>query len=390
MHDVLAGHVGNGELPGIITLVSRHGEVHVDVIGTLAVGGTAPMERDTIFRISSMTKPIVAAAAMILVEECRLRLDEPVDELLPELADRQVLKSLESELDDTVPANRPITLRDLLTFRWGMGQIIGPPDQYPILAVGTERKVITGAPEPSSMLPADEWLRRLGELPLMHQPGEKWLYNTGSDVLGVLISRVTGQSLEEFLRARIFEPLGMADTAFSVPARDVDRLATSYMPNMKSGELELFDEGAGGQWTSPPPFQSGAGGLVSTVDDYLAFGTMMLNGGRVGSAERILSRLSVQVMTTDQLTPAQKAISGFIPGYFDNLGWGFGMSVATGRDGLFSVPGRYGWDGGLGTTWATDPAEDMVGIMMSQRAGFPLMSKVYQDFWTSAYQAIDD
>jgi CubicO group peptidase (beta-lactamase class C family) len=301
-----------------------------------------------------------------------------------------VLTSLESKLDDTVPANRPITLRDLLTFRWGMGQIIGPPDQYPILAVGTERKVITGAPEPSSMLPADEWLRRLGELPLMHQPGEKWLYNTGSDVLGVLISRVTGQSLEEFLRDRIFEPLGMADTAFSVPARDVDRLATSYMPNMKSGELELFDEAAGGQWTSPPPFQSGAGGLVSTVDDYLAFGTMMLNGGRVGSAERILSRLSVQVMTTDQLTPAQKAISGFIPGYFDNLGWGFGMSVATGRDGLFSVPGRYGWDGGLGTTWATDPAEGMVGIMMSQRAGFPLMSKVYQDFWTSAYQAIDD
>jgi CubicO group peptidase (beta-lactamase class C family) len=389
MHDVLAGHVDSGELPGVVTLISRHGEVHVDAIGKMALLGAAPMARDTIFRISSMTKPIVAAATMILVEECRLRLDEPVDGLLPELADRRVLKALDGPLDDTVPANRPITLRDLLTFRLGIGQMFGSPDKYPILAAGTERKVITGAPDPSSMLPPDEWLRRLGELPLMHQPGEKWLYNTGSDILGVLISRITGKSLEEFLRDRIFDPLGMADTAFSVPAKGVDRLATSYMPNQKSGALDVFDKAADGQWTTPPPFQSGAGGLVSTVDDYLTFALMLLRQGRHGS-ERILSRPSVQVMTTDQLTPAQKAVSGFLPGYFDNLGWGFGVSVVTGRDGLFSVPGRYGWDGGLGTTWANDPAEDMVAIMLTQRAGFPQVSPIYQDFWTSVYQAIDD
>ncbi|HEX5403934.1 MAG TPA: serine hydrolase domain-containing protein [Pseudonocardiaceae bacterium] len=388
MHDVLAGHVDNGELPGMITLVSRHGDVHVDVIGTLAMGGTAQMERDTIFRVASMTKPIVAAAAMILVEECRLGLDEPVDGLLPELADRRVLTSLESQLDDTVPANRSITLRDLLTFRLGIGQLMAPPDKYPILAAATEQKVITGPPDPTSMLPADEWLRRLGELPLMYQPGERWLYNTGSDILGVLIARATDQSLEDFLRDRIFEPLGMVDTAFSLPAKDVDRLATSYMPNQQTGELEVFDT-QNGMWAAPPPFQSGAGGLVSTVDDYLAFGTMMLNQGRYRT-RRILSRPSVAAMTTDQLTQAQKAVSGFLPGYFDNLGWGFGVSVVTGRDTPYATPGRYGWDGGLGTTWATDPAEDLVAVLLTQRAGFPLVSKVYQDFWTSVYAAIDD
>ncbi len=390
MHEVMAGYVERGEVPGLVTLVSRRGEVHVDAIGMKAVSDSDPIRRDTIFRISSMTKPITAAATMILVEECKVRLDEPVDRWLPELAGRKVLKRLDGPLDDTVPANRPITLRDLLTFRMGFGQMMAPPDAYPILKAASEQQIGMGPPSPS-MLPApDEWMRRLGRLPLMHQPGERWMYNTGSDVLGVLIVRVSGQPLETFFQERIFEPLGMKDTGFSVPTPKLDRLATSYWTDPESGELAVYDEAEGGQWSRSPAFPSGAGGLVSTIDDYLAFGQMMLNQGKHGN-ERILSRLSVETMTTDQLTPEQKAVSGLVPGYFDSHGWGFGVSMVTRRDDVAAVPGRYGWDGGLGTSWYSDPREEMVTILMTQRAWTsPSPPNVCLDFWTSAYQAIDD
>src|SRR5437899_7603057 len=365
MHEVMAGYVERGEVPGLVTLISRRGEVHVDVIGTQAIGASPPMRRDTIFRISSMTKPITAAATMILVEECKVRLDELVDRWLPELAERKVLRRLEGPLDDTVPTNRPITVRDLLTFRMGFGQMMAPPDAYPILSAANEQQIGMGPPSPSTMPAPNEWMRRLGQLPLMHQPGEQWMYNTGSDVLGVLIARTSGQPLETFLRQRIFEPLEMRDTGFSVPEASLDRLATSYWTDPASGKLTVYDEARGGQWSYPPAFPSGAGGLVSTIDDYLAFGQMMLSQGKHGN-ERILSRLSVELMTTDQLTPEQKAVSGLVPGFFDNQGWGFGVSVITRRDDLAAVPGRYGWDGGLGTSWHSDPREEMVTILLTQ------------------------
>src|SRR5438874_12144506 len=231
MHDVMKGYVERGEVPGLITLVSRRGEVHINVIGTMAYEVSDSIQRDTIFRISSMTKPITAVATMILVEECKLRLDDPVDRLLPELADRKVLKRLDGPLDDVVPAQRPITVRDLLTFRMGFGQMMALPDAYPILKAANEQQIGMGPPSPDLQPAPDEWIRRLGQLPLMHQPGEKWMYNTGSDVLGVLIARASGQQLEAFLRERIFEPLGMKDTAFSVSAASLDRLATSYSTN---------------------------------------------------------------------------------------------------------------------------------------------------------------
>jgi CubicO group peptidase (beta-lactamase class C family) len=389
MHQVMAGYVERGEVPGVVTVISRRGEAHFDAIGTKAVGGSDPIQRDTIFRISSMTKPVAAVATMILVEECKLRLDDPVDRLLPELANRGVLKRLDGPLDETVPANRPITVRDLLTFRMGFGQMIASPEAYPILKAAIELEIGMGPPSPSTIPAPDEWIHRLGTLPLMHQPGERWMYNTGSDALGVLIARASGQPLEAFLRERIFEPLGMSDTAFSVPAGKLDRLATSYQVDPQTGALELFDRAEGGQWSRPPAFPSAGGGLVSTIDDYLAFGQMLLSNGRHGS-ERLLSRPSVQTMTSDQLTPEQKATSGFLPGYFDSRGWGFGVSVTTRRDDLAGVPGRFGWDGGLGTSWSSDPSEDMVAILMTQRAAFPLFSPIYLDFWTSVYQTIDD
>src|SRR2546421_9103619 len=169
MHDVMAGHVERGEVPGIATLVSRRGEVHVDAIGTKAVGGSDRIRRDTIFRISSMTKPVTAAAAMILVEECKLRLDEPVDRLLPELAGRKVLKRLDGPLGATVPANRPITVRDLLTFRMGFGIVMAPPGTYPIQAAVDGLRLSQGPPRPAAVPAPDEWMHRLATLPLIHQ-----------------------------------------------------------------------------------------------------------------------------------------------------------------------------------------------------------------------------
>jgi CubicO group peptidase (beta-lactamase class C family) len=384
MHDVLAGQVDHGVLPGLVTVVSRHGEGEIDAIGTQAFGDGTPMRRDTIFRISSMTKPVVAAAAMILVEQCRLRLDDPVDPLLPELADRRVLASVDGPLEDTVPADRPITLRDLLTFRLGIGVLDGSPDERPILAAMAERSVAAGPPQPAARPDAEEFLRRLGELPLMFQPGQQWQYHTAAEVLGVLVARAAGQPLETFLRERLFDPLGMADTGFSVPADRIDRLASAYLGDRPAGDLTLYDA-PDGQWATPPAFQSGTDGLVSTADDFLAFGTMLLRHGRYGG-DQVLSRRSVELMTSDRLAPDQAERSGF-PGL---QGWGFGMSVTLLRDGVSTSPGQYGWSGGLGTGWYNDPAEDMVTILLTQRAVFPLHSTTHGDFFTLAYQAVDD
>jgi len=385
MDDIMTRHVENGSMPGLVTLVGRHGEIHVDAIGNMAIGG-APMRRDTIFRIASMTKPVAAAAAMILVEECKLRLDDPVDEFLPELADRRVLRTIESEIDDTVPARRAIALRDVLTFRLGYGAIMVFPARFPIQKAITEAGLAPGPVLPS--FPPDELMRRYGKLPLIHQPGERWLYNSGSEILGVLIARASGTTLGEFLRERIFDPLGMNDTAFHVPPSKLDRFATTYSRDRETGKLKVFDDPVTGKFSKPPVFENASGGLVSTAEDFNAFAQMMLNGGRLGST-RILSRPSVELMTTDQIAPEQKL--GSEPFFNDNRGWGFGLSVFTRRDHLHSVPGRFGWDGGYGTSWYSDPKEQLTGILLTQRMmESPQPPTVMADFWVAAYQTIDD
>jgi CubicO group peptidase (beta-lactamase class C family) len=385
MHDVMAGHVDDGSMPGLVSLVSRRGEVFVDTIGKMAFDG-APMARDTIFRITSMTKPITAVAAMILVEECKLRLDDPVDRWLPELANRKVLRAIDAPLDDTVSARRAITLRDLLTFRLGYGMIMVFPDRYPIQKAVAEAGFAPGPVFPS--FPPDELMKRYGSLPLLYQPGERWLYNSGTEILGVLIARVAGTTFGEFLRERIFAPLGMKDTAFSVPEAKRNRFATCYIGDHATQGLKVFDDPVTGKFSSPPVFENGSAGLVSTADDFNAFGQMMLNGGRIGS-ERILSRPSVELMTTDQITSEQKLGSELFFG--GNRGWGMGLSVFTRRDDLYTTPGRFGWDGGYGTSWYSDPSEQLTGILLTQRMmDSPQPPRAFVDFWTSVYQAIDD
>ncbi len=374
----IADHLARGELPGAVALRASGDDVRVDVLGTRAIGGVA-MTRDTIFRIASMTKPITAIAALMLVEDGVLRLEDAIDRWLPELANRRVLARPDGPLDETVPARRAITVRDLLTFCMGFGILWGAGGAPIVRAAEAHALGAFGPPRPQEPPSPDEWLRRFATLPLMEQPGERWLYNTGAEVLGVLIARASGRSFEAFLRERIFEPLEMHDTGFCVPADKLARLATSYFVT-ESGALGLFDD-VHGQWASPPAFPSGGGGLVSTVDDYLAFARMLHAGGK-----RIVSEHAIAEMTRDQLVPSQKREGALAPGFFATRGWGYGVAVTTARDELGAPPGTYGWDGGLGTSWRTDPHTGTIAILLTQASAYPLTWAVYRDFWTAAFR----
>jgi CubicO group peptidase (beta-lactamase class C family) len=384
VRELLERHVDSGFVPGALAVLARHGEVHIEATGTLAfegAGSTTPMAADTICRMGSMTKPIVAACAMTLVEDLTLRLDDPVDDLLPELADMTVLTDPAGSLDATVPAARPITLRDLLTYTLGTGMVPAEPGAIPI---ADAMDVLYRA------APPDEWIGRFGALPLVHQPGERWMYETAANVTVVLIARATGKSFGDALRERVCDPLGMKDTAFSVGGENLGRLATAYARDDDATGGPVVEDAPDGRWSRPPLFESGGGGLVSTADDYLAFASALLAGG-THRGQRVLSRPSVTLMTSDQLTPAQKAVSGFWPGYFDNIGWGFGMSVRTRRTSLGPSVGTYGWSGFYGTAWYNDPAENMTTIVLLQRAHMGDQTlPMWHDIWTAVYQAIDD
>lgn len=394
LHDVLARHVESGKIPGLVALVSRGGRTHVETLGTMRHDGGPPMRRDTIFRMASTSKPVSVAAAMILLDECRLRLDDLVQQWLPELADRQVLKRIDGPLDDTVPARRPITVRDLLTSTFGLGMdmtALGTPIMGAVFEQGLTPDLPTPMPEP------DEWLRRLGTLPLMRQPGEQWQYHISNDLLGVLVSRVTGQSFETFLRERVFDPLGMTDTGFHVPAEKIDRLPPLYAPDPQTGQFHVWDPAEGGRHSQPPAFQGGGGGLSSTVDDYHAYFQMLLNHGMHGS-ERILSRAAVELMTTNRLTPEQTAARTALAtnnvhvsfGQGQHGGWGFGMATRTYR-GDYAPIGQFGWDGGAGTSTYADPRNQLTGILLTQVGlSVPDPARLIHDFWTTLYQAIDD
>lgn len=395
----MARHVADGGIPGLAWLVARRGEVRHGVAGTLGDAGVAtpgsgaglrpdaPIDLDSIFRISSTTKPITAVAALILVEECRLRLDEPVDRLLPELADRQVLAAPGGPIDDTVPAHRPITVHDVLTFRMGLGMDFAFAGPQTVLAAMGELGIGAGPPAPAGPPDPDEFVRRLGTLPLERQPGERWMYHTSADVLGVLIARAAGQPFGDFLAERILEPLGMVDTGFSVPAGDLGRLGWCHMVDPATGSRAVYDP-PDGQWSRPPAFPSGGHGLVSTVGDLHLFAGMLLGGGTGRSGARILSRPTVDAMLTNQLTLAQLAEAG--PGPDGTEGWGLGVGLQLRRTGIARSVGSYGWDGGMGSTWVNDPAEDLIAILLTNQAWTsPVPPAVSQDFLTCTYAAID-
>ena len=286
IHEVAERHVGDTRVPGLAALVARGEDVHVEALGDLTIGGR-PVARDSIFRIASTTKPITAAATLSVIEEGLIDIDEPIDPFLPELADRQVLHRMDGPLDETVPAYRPITTRDLMTFTFGFGMVMEmfmaqPPWPVVAAAEGELRLATIGPPDPAVQPDPDSWIANLGTLPLLAQPGERWLYNTGASVLGVLLARATGQPFAEVLQTRVFDPLGMKNTGFWT--EHTDRLATAYRPTPEG--LVVWDE-PDGSWSRPPAFGDGAAGLLSTVDDLLAFARMLLGGGAPGALTRL-------------------------------------------------------------------------------------------------------
>jgi CubicO group peptidase (beta-lactamase class C family) len=388
LHATMKNYVEHGDIPGIVTLIGRGDEIHVDAIGTKTLEGKEAIRRDTIFRIASITKPITSAAAMMLVDDGKLRLDDSIEPWLPELANRKVLRRIDSQLDDTVPAKRSITVRDLLAYCLGFGSVMAMPGTYPIQQpIADWHLGGDGPPHPSVTPGADEWMRLLGSLPLMYQPGERWAYNTGSDLLGVLISRISKQSLETLMRERLFDPLGMKDTAFSVPASKLDRLAGIYRFDHQCRRLDPFDDELDSEYGDPPAFESGAAGLVSTIDDYYQFCRMMLTRGMWG-LNRLLAESSVHAMTSDQLTPQQRVGAEIFFGTHSS--WGFGMAVNIRQEKPWMVPGRFGWDGGFGTSAYSDPKNDFIGILFTQRMmDSPEPPAVFTDFWTHAYRALE-
>ncbi|GAA5019016.1 serine hydrolase domain-containing protein [Kitasatospora paranensis] len=376
LHDVLHARVRDGSVPGAVGLVARGDRVEVRAVGSADAAGSTPMARDSIFRIASIGKPITSAAVMMLVDEGRIALDDPVAPWLPELEAPVVVGSPAGPVDDTVPAARPITVADLLTFRAGYGF----PADFSLPAVGLLfSELRQGPPQPQLVVPPDEWMMALSGIPLLHQPGDAWLYNTCSDIQGVLIARVTGRPLPEFLAERLFEPLGMVDTGFAVPAAALPRF-TSFYRAAPAGGLDLVD-GPDGQWSSPPPFPSGAGGLVSTADDWLAFGRMLLAEGESGG-RRLLSPTAVRQMTTDHLTASQRAAGEL---FLEGQGWGFGGSVDVEAVEPWNVPGRYGWVGGTGTAAHIVPSTGTVTVLLTQvELAGPTPPAPMRDFWRYA------
>lgn len=382
LEERMARHVEADEAGGLAWLAWHDGEVAAGTAGVLTRGEDAPVERDSLFRIASTTKPLTAVAALLLVEECRLRLEDPVDDLLPELADRRVLVDPLGPLDgETVAAVRPITVRDLLTSRCGLGLDFASPWPQPLFDAMCDLGLTPGAPEPRLPPAPDEWIRRVGTLPLVRQPGERWLYNVPTDILGVLVARSDGRPLDVVLHERVLDPLGMGDTGFSTG--DTDRLVTCYSVDPSTGARAVFDP-PDGQWATSPAFPSGAGGLVSTVDDYATFGRMLLAGGRLADGSRLLEPASVEAMTADQL--GSDGNLGVAPDR--SLSWGFGVGVQV-RTGPDRRLGSYGWDGGLGSSWVNDPTERLVGVVAStdmfNSAELPLP---LQDFWTTVYGSL--
>jgi CubicO group peptidase (beta-lactamase class C family) len=375
LRDTLRHHVDEGALPGAVAVVARPGGTEVVAVGSADVEGTRPMAEDSLFRFASLTKPITAAAVLTLVDDGRLALDDPIGRWLPELANPMVVRTPASPVGDVVPAKRPITVWDLLTSQagWGWPSDFSLPAVQALFPVQLDGREVQRFPE------TDVWVAKLAEVPMLYQPGESWLYDTCSAIQGVLIARVSGQSLPEFLDERVFAPLGMTDTGFTVEAARRDRFTSFY----KAGPdgLELADA-PDGQWSTMPALPLGSGGLAGTAGDWVAFGRMLLAEGAAPSGKRVLGAESVRLMTTDHTTAAQREIGAL---FLEGQGWGMGGSVDIAATDPWTVPGRYGWVGGTGTTAHVVPATGTVAVLLTQvGADSPVTPAWMRDFWRHA------
>jgi CubicO group peptidase (beta-lactamase class C family) len=356
--------VESGDLSGFVTLLFRHGEIaQINTIGHRDIGKKLPMERDTLFRIASMTKPVTSIAALMLMEQGKFSLSDPISKFAPEFKSMRVLKDAEGPLDQTVPAHREITFDDIFTHRSGLAygfSSLGP--------IAHEYQRVLGDVLSHEGSP-DEWMRKLATLPLLYQPGERFHYSHSTDVLGFLVGRIAGMPFRDFLMQRIFKPLGMGDTDFYVPPEKRSRAAVVYRMNNEKNVLEPLPFR---QYDAPPAFCGGGGGLISTADDYLKFARMMLNKGELNGT-RLVTPATIELMCTNRLTPEQRAIPflGSIP-MWAGMGFGLGVSVIDAPENLgflgMGGVGSFGWPGAFGTWWQADPANDLIMIYLIQNS----------------------
>lgn len=355
--------VEEGRLPGVITLIARRDQVaHLHVCGQADIGRGVALAADTIFRIYSMTKPLTSVAAMMLYEEGRFQLDDPIARFLPCFADMRVCTGGSCGKFDSVPAERPITFRDLMTHTAGL--TYGFMQTHPVDAAYRANGVDFQTSEAS----LGEVVERLAALPLVAQPGRAWNYSVATDVLGHLVAVISGQSFERFLQERLLDPLGMIDTGFFVPGEKIARFAANYAPGA-DGRLSLIDDPPSSIFRTPRQIASGGGGLCSTVSDYLRFCRLMLNKGEL-DGRRLLGRKTVELMTSNHLggDMAELGTPRFSESTYVGIGFGLGFSVMLdpAKAQIVGTPGEYAWGGAASTSFWVDPAEHMIVIMLTQ------------------------
>jgi CubicO group peptidase (beta-lactamase class C family) len=351
--------VASGDVPGAVSLVYHRGDVvHADAVGLRDIDNRLPMERSTIFAIASMSKPVTVALALTLLDEGKLRLEDPITRWLPEFGAMRVLRRPDGPLDDTDPAPRAITVEDLMTHRSGLS--------YGFLTSGPLGQALFsrfGMGIASALTP-DAWLAQLAELPLAYAPGERFNYGHSTDVLGFLAARAAGTTLRDALKQRVLEPLRMFDTDFWVPPEKRSRMAQNYRSSAP-GEFTCANI-AHFTADEPPAYASGGQGLLSTADDYLAFARMLLERDAVNGVQ-ILKRTTVEMMTSNRLTAAQRELPFMGRAFFKAQGFGLGVSVVSDATQFAgSGIGSFGWPGGFGGWWQADPANELILIWLQQ------------------------
>ncbi len=381
-------YLEDGKLAGFVTLVARKGQVaHLAAHGVMDIESARPMQTDSIFRIYSMTKPITSVAAMMLYEEGRFQLDDPISRYLPAFAGAKVYTGGSARKPETVAAERPVSFRDLFTHTSGL--TYGFMGTSPVDAMYRLNELDGGATELSTA----EFMNRLAEMPLQFHPGTRWNYSMSTDVLGHLVEVISRQSLDEFFRTRIFEPLGMPDTGFTVPAAKVDRFTANYSKR-KDTNLFVADAPKTSRYLKARKFLSGGGGLVSTAADYLRFCSMLQNKGELDGV-RLLGRKTVEYMTLNHLpsggdlTSMGQAV--FSETSYDGIGFGLGFSVMLdpAKAQVIGTPGEYAWGGMASTMFWIDPREELIGMLLTQlmpSSSYPLR----REMKVLTYQALID
>lgn len=389
IQEVLDQHVHSGAVPGLVAGVAVGERRHVVSSGTLSwqgAGAKTRVDSRTLFRVSSLTKPLVSAAFLTLIDDGVLALHDIVDEWLPELARMRVLCDPYGGLDNTVPAIRRITVADLLTCQMGAGTLVGSEGIASVLDAPIVQATLEAGrgtqSNPNGLPTGDEWLARLGELPLCFQPGERFMYNTPTCVLGVLAQRLTGQTLDTFMRERLFEPLGMKDSTFRPTREEVSRMVTSYSFGSDPRAIGAVDP-----WASANEYQGTykepAAGLITSMNDYLRFAQSLTGGVRT------LSDTLLQEMTRNQLSDDVLKRSMWRPAnFFEQHGWGLGVSVRRQASANGLPAGAFGWFGKWSVSWSSDPFNQISLAVFEQREPRPGLN-VFGELERMLYGAID-